>query len=644
MLRKLLSFHNIYFTLIIRLLIILLIYSISRVIFYLFFYKYFPDISVADFFKMMVFGVRFDLAAIFIINLVYITFYIIPFRFRANKYYQSVLEYFFYITNSIAFVLICIDFEYFRYTFKRTTADFLDYLCIGGGNDVFKLLPRYIIDFWYVEVILAFFIFIMVFLYRKTRANTVFQFKGIKHYLLSTIMFVIFSFIAIVCARGGLQLRPVSIITAGEYTSAQNVPVILNTPFTVINTWDNQRLERKDYYKSEDELKKVYYPEIELKSVGNFKKNNVVIIILESFSKEHIGALNKDLDNGNYKGYTPFLDSLIGESLVFVNAYANGKKSIEGIPAIVSGMPTLMNNAYVSSIYAGDNLNSIPSLLKKYGYVSSFYHGGTNGTMKFDDFTRMAGFDNYYGRNEYADDKDYDGEWGIFDEPFLQYFATNLGKTKQPFVSAIFTLSSHHPYRVPDKYKNDFPEGKLDIHKSIRYTDFALKRFFQTASKMEWFDSTLFVLTADHTSHAYYDYYKNNIGQFEVPIIFYKHNSELKGFDTTLTQQIDIMPSVLDYLNYNGRFVAFGKSVFDKNPPHFSISYINNIYQLIMDDFVIQYDGEKTISLHNIKSDNMLSENLSDKNSVIKDKLEKFVKAVIQSYNNRLIDNKLTVR
>jgi phosphoglycerol transferase MdoB-like AlkP superfamily enzyme len=540
--------------------------------------------------------------------------------------------------------MICIDFEYFRYTFKRTTADFIDYLFIGGGNDVFTLLPRYIIDFWYVAVIWILCITIMVILYKKTKVKMVFLFKGFKHYSLSIILFFVFSFFTIVFARGGLQLRPISIITAGEYTSAQNIPVILNTPFAIINTWDNQRLDRKNYFTSEKELELIYNPVVQLKPSGSFKNNNVIVIILESFSKEHIGVLNKNFENGNYKGYTPFIDSLIGESLVFVNAFANGKKSIEGIPAVVSGIPTLMNNSYVSSIYAGDNLNSIPSLLKNYGYTSSFYHGGSNGTMKFDDFTRMAGFDNYYGRNEYGNDADYDGEWGIFDEPFLQYFANNLNKTKQPFVSAIFTLSSHHPYRVPDKYKNVFSEGKLDIHKSIYYADFSLKRFFQTASKMPWFDSTLFVITADHTSHAYFDYYKNNIGQFEIPIIFYKHNSELKGIDSTFTQQIDILPSILDYLNYDGKFVAFGKSVFDKDSPHFSISYINNIYQLIIGEYVLQYDGEKTISLHNIKTDNMLIDNLTDKNATKRIELEGFVKAIIQNYNNRLIDNKLTVR
>jgi phosphoglycerol transferase MdoB-like AlkP superfamily enzyme len=540
--------------------------------------------------------------------------------------------------------MICVDFEYFRYTFKRTTADFLDYIAIGGGNDVFTLLPRYIIDFWYVAVIWILCITTMIILYKKTKVKMEFLFRGFKHYSFSIILFFVFSFFTIVFARGGLQLRPISIITAGEYTSAQNIPVILNTPFAILNTWDNQRLDRKNYFISVKELELLYNPELQLKPSGSFRNNNVVVIILESFSKEHIGSLNKSLENGTYKGYTPFLDSLIGESLVFVNAFANGKKSIEGIPAVVSGIPTLMNNAYVSSIYAGDNLNSIPSLLKKYGYTSSFYHGGSNGTMKFDDFTRMAGFDNYYGRNEYGNDADYDGEWGIFDEPFLQYFANNLNKTKQPFVSAIFTLSSHHPYRVPDKYKNIFPEGKLDIHKSISYADFSLKRFFQTASKMPWFDSTLFVITADHTSHAYFDYYKNNIGQFEIPTIFYKHNSELKGIDSTFTQQIDILPSILDYLNYDGKFIAFGKSVFDKNSPHFSISYINNIYQLIIGEYVLQYDGEKTISLHNIKTDNMLTDNLTDKNSAKRIELEGFVKAIIQNYNNRLIDNKLTVR
>ena len=108
-----------------------------------------------------------------------------------------------------------------------------------------------------------------------------------------------------------------------------------------------------------------------------FKHKNVVIIILESFSKEYVGYYN------NGKGYTPFLDSLINYSLVMERAYANGIKSIEALPSIVSSIPTLMNNPFITSIYATNKYYSLPLLLKREGYSTSFFHGGNRGTMGF---------------------------------------------------------------------------------------------------------------------------------------------------------------------------------------------------------------------------------------------------------------------
>ena len=263
--------------------------------------------------------------------------------------------------------------------------------------------------------------------------------------------------------------------------------------------------------------------------------------------------------------------------------------------------------------------------------------------MGFDSYAKMAEFDKYFGRYEYNNEKDYDGNWGIYDEEFLKYFANKLNTTKPPFFAEIFTLSSHHPYSIPKKYNNKFREGTLPIHKSIEYADFALSQFFKTAQKMSWYNNTLFIITADHTSEASHPFYQNNLGIFSIPILFFKPDSSMKRVSSMTTQQIDIMPSVLDFLNYDKPYISFGNSVFDSTSEHFAINYINNTYQLIENGYILQFDGKQVLSLYNINKDSLLNQNLINSDIVIENYLNKKIKAIIQSYNNRLINNKMNI-
>jgi len=264
--------------------------------------------------------------------------------------------------------------------------------------------------------------------------------------------------------------------------------------------------------------------------------------------------------------------------------------------------------------------------------------------MGFDNYSLIAGFDSYYGMDEYGDNKDFDGKWGIFDEEFLQFTARKINTFKSPFIVATFTLSAHHPYTIPEKYKGKFVEGNLEIQKCIEYADYSLKRFFETVSKSTWYKNTVFVITADHTSEAYYPYYKRNAGMFSIPIIFFDPNLTIHGISDQIIQQIDIMPSLLDMLNYNKEYLAFGTSVFDSTAVRFSINYLNNNYQLIMDHYLLQFDGIESLALFNIKNDSLLQNNLVNSQDSKKRELEKFTKAFIQQYNNRMIENKLTIQ
>ncbi|MCZ2129010.1 MAG: LTA synthase family protein, partial [Bacteroidia bacterium] len=350
---------------------------------------------------------------------------------------------------------------------------------------------------------------------------------------------------------------------------------------------------------------------------------------------------------GGRQSYTPFLDSLMQHSYTFTNAFANAFRSADGIPAILSGIPYMMNDAFPFSIYSTNKIESLASVLKKQGYTSSFFHGGTNGTMNLDLYTQAAGFEKYYGRNEYANDKDYDGTWGIWDEPFLQYFAFQLSKQKQPFISTIFTLSSHEPFKLPPQYQ-DHPIAQLQgINRGIAYSDLALKLFFEKASKQSWFQNTLFIITADHNFLAFEDpqhYYNQSLGIFAIPIVFFSPNdTKLKANDTTLIQQIDIMPSVLHYLNYNDSFFSFGNSAWDKFHTRFVTAGISSTSYFYIPPMLLTANDTNINGYFNFKNDSLLSNNIIEQKDSQFSSLELRYKAYIQLLHYCLIHNKQSI-
>ena len=300
-----------------------------------------------------------------------------------------------------------------------------------------------------------------------------------------------------------------------------------------------------------------------------------------------------------------------------------------------------MNESYITSPYGSNQMNSLANLLKQQNYYTAFFHGGSNGTMGFDAFCNLAGYDNYFGRTEYNNEKDFDGHWGIWDEEFLQYTANTINKKQQPFFATVFTLSSHHPFPIPERYKGKFKEGPLPIEKSVGYSDFALRKFFESVKKMPWFNNTLFVLTADHTGISEDPFYSNSLGNYSIPIIYYMPNSQLKGRDSKATQQIDIMPSVLDFINYPSSYFAFGNSVFDNTAEHFALTFNSDLFQLIEKNFVFQFNGDKAINLYNFSNDSLLKNNLINTEIGVAEKMENKTKAIIQTYQQGLINNKM---
>jgi phosphoglycerol transferase MdoB-like AlkP superfamily enzyme len=406
----------------------------------------------------------------------------------------------------------------------------------------------------------------------------------------------------------------------------------------MIKSYGKEVLELKDYF-SENEEKRIFNPE-QVSAPQHILPDgtNVMIIILESFGNEFVGAYNQA------ESYTPFLDSLIGESLNFEYGIANGKKSIEAVPAIIASIPSLMNNPYINSPYGNNKINSLATILSDRGYETAFYHGATNGSMRFDGFAALAGYKKYVGRNEYGNEKHSDGTWGILDEYFNPWTAREISKLKQPFFSTLFTLSSHHPYYIPPNYRKIVKKGSHPICASINYADYSLREFFKEAKKQPWFNNTLFVLCADHTPASNSVMYSQRTHMYKIPIVFYHPLKLIKPQkEKIIFQQLDILPTILDLLNIKTNFYSYGKSYFNKSDRE-AITYIEGAYYYFNKNHLYSFSNDKARNLYDFV---VRKEYTDDSLACYKTETkvdEKRLKSIIQRYNRDLILNQTTVK
>ncbi len=612
-----------------RLFIVVFLFTICRLAFLILNWETFTPMKGSQLFNAFFFGIRFDYAILFYLNLLWIVFMLMPGIIYNKKWYQVILKALFLITNSLLLMLNIADISYFKFINARSGFEVIE--TFFTSSDVMFNLPSFMLTYWYLLIVLILLIWLMAKLYNRTFL-VIDKLKEIKWYW-TTALYLCFFAISMLAARG-LGVQPLRMISATEYVSPKYVPLILNTPFAVVNTIGEIEPDNFNYFNTSESLEKAFSPKYKISKNEDFKPLNVIIVIMESFSMEYIGAYN------NGVGFTPHLDSLIANSYACSNTVANSRRSVDALPAILSSLPSLANKSYIDSKYSVNKLNSLPAFLEKKGYSTSFFHGGSNGTMGFDSFCKSIGIDSYYGLNEFPDKTKDDGNWGIPDHYFFPYMIETLNKTKRPFFSCVFTLSSHHPYKVPDEFADKFKGGSLPILKTVEYTDYALSEFMKEASKQEWFNNTLFVFTADHTAEAISTKYKTRLGAFRIPIAFYHPgNNLLKENSQRLTQHIDIMPSVLDYLNYDTSFVCFGSSVFDTITPKFGINSINENYFYFNDSLCGTFNGEVFVDLYNHKKDTLLQNNILGSVD-IQTKTEQ-TKAYLQQFYKRLVSNTL---
>ncbi|KUG07298.1 LTA synthase family protein [Solirubrum puertoriconensis] len=621
-----------------RFALLLAAYLLLRGGFYMANHSVFAEASVEQTLLAFWHGFRFDLSALLLLNFPFLLLSLIP---AYGRIWQRTLRGVYLTLNAPGLALNIIDSQYFKFIGRRTSDELFT---ITG--DIERQAGQLVWHYWFLVPPFVLLFGLLWYFYPMPKAAPVQTNPrgALRRMTVAMLELTLVAGLAVLGIRGGLQLKPLRPGHAFVQTPPSLGHLALNSTFTFIKSIGQKVLERREFFSTSAALQQALgasYPAPRPQPTA--RPDNVVVLLVEGFASEYNG-----IENPGQRSYTPFFDSLATQGLLFREHYANGRRSIESLPAILAGLPALMESPYITSNFQTNELHGLGELLGRRGYTTSVFHGAQNGTMGFNVFASKAGIQQYYGLEEYprgAKSPDYDGHWGIFDEPYLQYFAQQLTQQRQPFFSTVFTLTSHEPFPVPSQYQGRFSPGKLPIHASIGYTDFALKRFFATASKQPWYRNTLFVLLADHTSQSLQPDYQNLLGSYKTPLLLFHPGRQLPAADVhRITQQADVPATVLDYLGFGAdasQLLPFGYSVFDNRVTGRAVFLSGNTYYLVHRDYVTELTTDNQVRLYPYRTHNLPAQPLAqpprDKQQAYGNEL----RALVQFFTNGLLDNTL---
>ncbi len=619
------------------------VYAIARLAYLLDNWSYFADGLSSE---MLTGAMVFDTSAILVTNIPYIVLMLLPLHLKETPFWHRLCKGVFVGVNGLALAVNLADAAYFPFTLRRTTTTvFTEF---QNEEHLSGILLTETIRHWYFVVLFVIVVWVLWRLYLSPRLEAA-RLSWWRYSLVTLLSLAAVAPFVVAGIRGGFAtaVRPITISNANQYVSRPtDAALVLNTPFALYRTIGKSVFVVPDYFRDEASMAAVFSPLHTPADTLPMQRKNVVVLIVESFGREYIGALNSTLEGSTYRGYTPCIDSLIRRSTTFKWSFCNGRKSIDGMPSILSSIPMFIEPFFLTPA-SMNQVGGIAQMLAGKGYHTAFFHGAQRGSMGFMAFARKTGFQHYYGREDYdADsrfggDADFDGMWAIWDEPFLQYYCTKMSEMQQPFMTAVFTASSHHPYVVPDKYKEVYPEEGIIMHKCIRYTDMALGRFFQAAARQPWYDNTIFVLTSDHTNMSDHAVYQTDIGGFCSPIIIFEPGSSRQpAIEPKIAQQIDILPTVMGLLHYPDPYFAFGIDVLNTPADStWAVNYLNGVYQYVRHGHVLQFDGHRTRAVYSL-TDSLMQHNLVGR-MPHQARMETELKAIIQQYMERMTQDRL---
>lgn len=621
-----------------RLAVVYVVLALCRVAFWVYNADLMGGLEAAEVWNLVRGALRFDSATVVYTNALFVVMSLLPGAWRARRWWQRAMMTVYVAFNSVSVAVNMSDAVYFHYTAKRFTAE--EIFFADNSNSVqlvFKFLGE---NLGMVAAGFAL-IALLVVAYRPKWVPS----SPIKNLwargAVEVTVLVVAGVMCMAGARGGLSraVRPITLSNATAYThDVGKANLILSNPFCIVRTMGRKTVPYKEFYPL-DTLRTIYtpyhYPTPVADTLPDLSGRNVMVFVLESFSAEHSAYLSPHLYPDG-RGYTPFLDSLMRTGYAFRHAYANGHKSIEALPSVMGSIPSFQTPFVLIPQSLGESLQ-MPRILADKGYSTLFVCGSERGSMGFDAYMSSAGVERQLWREDFERERGtrhFDGFWGVWDEHMIDFAGETLGTMPEPFFAAQFTLTSHHPFVVPDEWRDRLPEGRTKVHPGVAYVDASLRQFFERYGAEEWFRRTVFVFVADHVSSETFDAEtRTALGGSRIIQFFYTPDGALQGECVDVAQQVDIMPSLLYLLGVREPYFAYGRNVFaEADPMTFYWSTSAMRYVSTDGEWTVLFDGESITDLYRWDDRLMTSPLALNDHPEVVERFECRLRAVVQQY------------
>lgn len=567
------------------------VFFVGRLFFYLLNMERFDDISFYESILTFIYGLRMDTIVVsMILAIPSLAFCLLPKIF--SKFISKLLNVYILSFLILAVFIECASFPFFAQYDLRPNYLFIEYL--EYPQEVSSLLFKdYKLQFIAAFLIIS----LVVTLYIKSKFinfENVFQ----QSYLSRILMLLPILLVLFIGIRSSLGHRPVNISDALYSTNRVINEITKNSLHSLgYAYYSNKKTENniakygkidiKEAYKLvssaigveyKDE-KRPFYREVKSK-LDSKKQKNLVIFIQESMGAQFTGFIGNNT-------LTPNLDKLAKDYISFTNLYSNGTRSVRGLAALTSGTLPIHGVEVIKRNKSQQDYFTIASLLKPYGYKSSFIYGGE---ARFDN---MKSWYLGNGFDEVIEQKDYENPiftstWGVSDEDLVikanEKFKSHY-ENKENFVSVMFSSSNHMPFELPEgkiEFEKNIP--KASVENAIKYADFAIGKFFELAKKEAYFKNTVFVVISDHNVRVYGDQIVP-IDMFQIPAVIISDNIPPQIF-SRLTSQSDVLATALDLIGIDLSYPILGNSIFKDNKKDINLMLFDEIYAYRKEDKV----------------------------------------------------------
>lgn len=509
---------------------------------------------------------------------------------RAMLWFIGIITYY-------CLTIIVGDLVYYRVAGKHATVELLLYY-----QNIVDVSLMALKDYTYIPVIYLLALVVFVRFWQRIVAREQKQnYASRLSYLKRILTIAAFALTSLVLARGGLQGRPLRPADAFVHLTQAQGDFALNgvyTSFYAIFHRSNFPVsgnkeaiaharaliaEEGDVFLTEEN------PFYRVNRRGTPLKKNVVFILLESWSAKRLGIF------GDKSGATPFFDSLADKGWFFTSAFATGRRSIASLPSAISSIPTLYGSLYITSPHEQNFQRGMGAIFRDAGYSTYFTYAAKAGSMGFNAFARLAGFEHIITRESFPANAPHDGVWGIYDHVMFERALADMRAAKKPFVSVIYTLHPHPPFTLPPGYDYFSETGagsrrnaRAKFFNALRYSDECLRNFFAAAEKEPWFKETLFVLMADHAFEE-----AQGRDSYHIPLLFYAPGFVPARRDQRIASELDVLPTIISLLRLPVAHASMGKSL-EAGGERFAFIDIEHAA-----GFIVEKNGEQLALLYN---------------------------------------------